>query len=68
MRNGRCRLHGGLSTGPRTPEGLARSRRVRWKHGRYSVEAQRELRRLKAECQAFNIAVAAMLGTPRSAR
>ena len=29
MRNGRCRLHGGLSTGPRTPEGLARSRRAR---------------------------------------
>ena len=24
-RNGRCRLHGGLSTGPKTPEGKARS-------------------------------------------
>lgn len=24
-RNGRCKLHGGLSTGPRTPEGRARS-------------------------------------------
>ena len=24
-RNGRCRMHGGLSTGPRTPEGLARA-------------------------------------------
>ncbi len=36
----RCRLHGGLSTGPRTAEGLARSRRARWIHGRYSVEAQ----------------------------
>jgi len=35
----RCRLHGGLSTGPRTAEGLARSRRARWKHGRYSREA-----------------------------
>lgn len=23
-RNGRCRLHGGLSTGPKTPEGKAR--------------------------------------------
>lgn len=23
-RNGRCKLHGGLSTGPRTPEGFAR--------------------------------------------
>ena len=24
-RNGRCRMHGGLSTGPRTPEGKART-------------------------------------------
>ena len=61
MPNGRCRLHGGLSTGPRTPEGLARSRRARWKHGRYSAEAKREYRRLKAECHAFNFAVAALL-------
>lgn len=38
----RCRLHGGLSTGPRTPEGLARSRRARWIHGRYSEEAKAE--------------------------
>jgi len=39
MPNGRCRMHGGASTGPRTPEGLARSRRSRWKHGLYSAEA-----------------------------
>ncbi len=32
-------MHGGLSTGPRTAEGLARSRRSRWKHGRFSREA-----------------------------
>jgi glucans biosynthesis protein len=37
----RCRMHGGLSTGPRTPEGLERSRRARWLHGRYSVETRR---------------------------
>jgi hypothetical protein len=30
---GRCRMHGGLSTGPRTPEGLARCRTVRLVHG-----------------------------------
>ncbi|MFC1944498.1 HGGxSTG domain-containing protein [Chloroflexota bacterium] len=24
MKNGRCRMHGGKSTGPRTPEGLER--------------------------------------------
>jgi len=51
MRNGRCRMHGGKSTGPRTPEGLERSRKARWKHGAYSrevreqrVAARRELR------------------------
>src|SRR5437763_12341920 len=27
MPNGRCKVHGGKSTGPRTPEGLERSRR-----------------------------------------
>jgi len=42
MANGRCRMHGGASTGPRTAEGLARSRRARWKHGLYSAEAQAE--------------------------
>jgi hypothetical protein len=43
MRNGRCRLHGGASTGPRTAEGLARSRAARLKHGWYSRE-MREFR------------------------
>jgi len=33
MANGRCRMHGGLSTGPRTPEGLARCRATRLVHG-----------------------------------
>lgn len=36
----RCRLHGGKSTGPRTPEGLERSRRANWKHGVYSQETR----------------------------
>ena len=39
MANGRCRMHGGKSTGPRTPEGLERSRKANWKHGRYSAES-----------------------------
>jgi hypothetical protein len=41
MKNGRCRMHGGLSTGPRTAKGLARSRRARWKHGFCSAEIRR---------------------------
>ena len=48
MRHGRCRMHGGLSTGPRTAEGLARSRRARWKHGFCSTEI-RTLRRNAAQ-------------------
>jgi hypothetical protein len=39
MKNGRCRLHGGLSTGPKTAEGIERIRKARTKHGRYSQRA-----------------------------
>ena len=48
MPNGRCKLHGGKSTGPRTPEGLERSRRANWKHGHFSREARAERSRLRA--------------------
>jgi len=42
----RCRLHGGLSTGPRTPEGKAACVAAHWKHGRRSkayVEARKQI-------------------------
>lgn len=45
MSNGRCRMHGGSSTGPRTAEGLARLRAARTKHGLRSTAAS-ELRDL----------------------
>lgn len=32
----RCRLHGGLSTGPKTTEGKAACVAAHWKHGRRS--------------------------------
>jgi hypothetical protein len=48
MPNGRCKVHGGKSTGPRTPEGLERSKRARWKHGYYSREAKVERSRVRA--------------------
>ena len=43
MPNGRCRMHGGLSTGPKTAEGLERIRQSKTKHGLYSqrFKAQR---------------------------
>jgi hypothetical protein len=47
MTNGRCRMHGGPSTGPRTPEGKERSRMANLKHGRFShaaIAARRQLR------------------------
>jgi len=48
MVNGRCRLHGGKSTGPRTPEGLERSRKANWKHGLYSAQMIELRRRVQA--------------------
>ena len=54
MQNGRCRMHGGTSTGPRTEIGLARSMRANWKHGGYSAEAKHQaklLRQLLHECR-----------------
>ncbi len=56
MANGRCRMHGGASTGPRTEAGLARSRQARYKHGRYSAETKtrsKEMKRLMDEAKAF---------------
>ena len=44
MANGRCRMHGGASTGPRTPEGFAKLIAARTRHGRHCA-AQRALRR-----------------------
>ncbi|WPB86419.1 HGGxSTG domain-containing protein [Sediminicoccus rosea] len=44
----RCRMHGGGSTGPRTPEGMARMRASKIKHGLKTKEAK-ELRKLIRE-------------------
>ena len=46
---GRCRLHGGRSTGPRTEEGLARISAANMKHGRKTKE---RLAEAKARAQA----------------
>ena len=47
MPNGRCRMHGGKSTGARTPKGIERIRAATTKHGRYSqatIAKRREAR------------------------
>jgi hypothetical protein len=56
MANGRCRLHGGKSTGPRTAAGLERIRRAVTKHGFYSqalIAERRRVRRLFAEARSL---------------
>jgi hypothetical protein len=47
MKNGRCRMHGGKSTGPKTPEGLARLKKAREKTGMFSKESINEKRFLR---------------------
>jgi hypothetical protein len=53
--NGRCGLHGGLSTGARTPEGLQRISEANLKHGRYTkdkLERKRRAAEVGRECRA----------------
>ena len=38
MANGRCRMHGGASTGPRTAEGMARMIAAKTTHGKYGAD------------------------------
>jgi hypothetical protein len=42
---GRCRLHGGASTGPRTEEGRARLAALHTTHGRLTKEKRAEAKR-----------------------
>jgi hypothetical protein len=53
MKNGRCRLHGGLSTGPKTAAGIEAIRRARTKHGYYSKAAIEERQQSRAEMRAL---------------
>lgn len=53
--NGRCGLHGGLSTGARTPEGLERISEANLKHGRCTkdkLKRQRRAAEVGRECKA----------------
>jgi len=47
MPNGRCRLHGGKSTGAKTPEGKLRSAKANLKHGLYTKQALAERQHYK---------------------
>ena len=53
MVNGRCRFHGGKSTGAKTEEGKKRSKTAALKHGYYSEDAKQqnaEMRQFLKEC------------------
>jgi hypothetical protein len=56
MPNGRCRMHGGASTGPRPAEGLARCVLAKTKHGRRNAAA----RALAAQRGQVRAAIAAL--------
>lgn len=54
MKNGRCRMHGGASTGPKTADGLARWRASVTIHGgrsREMIEFRRRIRELRADAR-----------------
>lgn len=53
MKNGRCHLHGGKSTGAKTVEGKQRQKMASWKHGMRSREAVEEMRRIKKLLQGY---------------
>jgi hypothetical protein len=52
-RKSRCRLHGGLSTGARTPEGKVRAATARLRHGRYSAAAKRAKEEMRRKLEAL---------------
>jgi hypothetical protein len=62
MGNGRCRLHGGLSTGPRTTAGIERIRQAVTKHGRYSKRAREEREHYRKLLQHWREMLAAISG------
>lgn len=55
MKNGRCRMHGGKSTGPRTEAGLERCRQAHCKTGRHSKVQKRHRRMLLEITQCVSI-------------
>lgn len=60
MANGRCRMHGGASTGPRTEAGRARIRAAQLKHGGYAAAGQQAQQRLSALIRQTRAALAAL--------
>ena len=60
MANGRCRFHGGKSTGPTTADGVERARQAALRHGFYTDEAKAERRGARAALVALRAALASV--------
>jgi hypothetical protein len=61
MKNGRCKLHGGKSTGPKTEEGKAKIAAAQWKHGRCS-KTHKQMRKIVRVNMKSMMALAEELG------
>ena len=67
MRNRRrCKLHGGLSTGPKTAEGIERIRRTSTTHGQRTKAARAEREYFRALTKEWLEPTAALQETPTS--
>src|SRR5208283_5618677 len=64
MANGRCRMHGGKSTGVRTPKGLASLARAHTKHGNHGAAARLQHRAQRTMISRHLVMAAAMLLRP----
>jgi hypothetical protein len=60
MANGRCRFHGGKSTGPRTPEGAEGARQAALRHGFFTAKAKAERRSARSALFGLRAALASI--------
>lgn len=67
MANGRCRMHGGRSTGPTSPAGRERARTAATRHGLHSAAAMEEVRADREAARSFRLIVDALLPLVRAA-
>lgn len=65
MANGRCRLHGGLSTGPKTEQGIWNIQAANTKHGRYRKVARKSRRYIQEMARWAKAGLHAMYKKPR---
>ena len=54
MKNGRCRMHGGKSTGPKSTEGKRRIGLAHFKHGFHTKRAINERKKMRKLLEEFD--------------